>query len=895
MEDSILFQCPNAGCGNLIKADATAPGELLACSCGTTFRIPKPKTTAFPGDSDSMASDGVQSSSSPGLSRIAQMAGEEDVADRTHEAVDTQDRPAQRRDAPGSQRQSVEIERLLPLIRVQRGLLHPVLVLFSDEIIFGLDGVTFAFNKNDLIPTNPIRLFNKIAWSKRIALKDIDQVTIIKPGTKKRSDKSWRVQIRCKFWRYPITLPYEDGHNILTYFEAKTPNVLVVDEHEWAHVTWRFRSAFFWLIATALTLSITLGPLGLSLPRTWFDSVLALIASFSCIGVFFLFFFAAFPRDSAYWSPGTKEAGKRKSGWLKGRREPFRSFLIGGFLKAAGIAWACFGFYWLVDQPWFQNLERHGGNRGTVFWLGIYMPFVLLIYLGYQFSQRIPKPTKNTDLPAEILYLRAFDDDQRVTLQPANWLARGLGVISDLPNAWVTNQQLHGARFRSRMGYIWNIHPVRILRLLFNKGVDTAEELLTAFFSRSGKVVAIGRPGQRLVTPGAERLYVEDDAWQQVVTEHLEEAQLVVVQPGISAGVRWEINKAFEIVQPQRLLFNLAGFWRRPNAFEDFLLTLPEEIQRRLAREIPHLDRPAFLYFERDWTPQVQLLSYHSPLLWTFLGNAVDLRYTLEPFMQAVNGSPSQSPRAPKEYLGHTMLAWLGVTAFFSMMLWGQLSSRLDPPIVIPPIKIEEKFLNDLQLIVEERGLRDSIVNSSMNEYAGKSVVPYSLRLRSSWLPRAPVSDNYVAESAVEFFAQARRRDSGLDDYWFTLIGGAAGIETRSDPRKSENLEGLLETEIEAFRSMPVLNGAQIRQIAYPPAPVDGRRWLTAHLEVVFQNQLKVDEFLRVYSSVEGTIFIYGTICHRPSARLDDFYFQLIEEAFDSISLHKKSINVKMK
>jgi hypothetical protein len=138
---------------------------------------------------------------------------------------------------------------------------------------------------------------------------------------------------------------------------------------------------------------------------------------------------------------------------------------------------------------------------------------------------------------------------------------------------------------------------------------------------------------------------------------------MVVIQPGVSSGVRWEILRTLEVVEPRRIIFSLAGYWRHPNEYEDFLLILPEWLRRRMPREVPYLDRPAFVYFGSDWTPRLQLLSYRSPLVWTFVGNAVNLKYTLRPFLQGASGGPHELPSRPKRHFGHAPLAWLTVPA----------------------------------------------------------------------------------------------------------------------------------------------------------------------------------------------------------------------------------------
>lgn len=128
----------------------------------------------------------------------------------------------------------------------------------------------------------------------------------------------------------------------------------------------------------------------------------------------------------------------------------------------------------------------------------------------------------------------------------------------------------------------------------------TREENLVAALQGIGPVIAIGRPGERLPPLGAQRLYVNHDAWQAKVTDLMVSARLVVLALGGSEGLWWEIEQAIARVPPTRLLFH--GEMR---AFPAFLTRAQRWIPRPVAlprQRLVSLSPPELLlYFDADW------------------------------------------------------------------------------------------------------------------------------------------------------------------------------------------------------------------------------------------------------------------------------------------------------
>src|SRR5258706_1758553 len=76
-------------------------------------------------------------------------------------------------------------------------------------------------------------------------------------------------------------------------------------------------------------------------------------------------------------------------------------------------------------------------------------------------------------------------------------------------------------------------------------GVVTEEEQLRDVLRPFGGLIAIGRPGEKLPTPGAARLYVSDAEWQSVVSDQMRSAALVIIRGGRRPGLLLGVEPAF--------------------------------------------------------------------------------------------------------------------------------------------------------------------------------------------------------------------------------------------------------------------------------------------------------------------------------------------------------------
>jgi hypothetical protein len=145
-------------------------------------------------------------------------------------------------------------------------------------------------------------------------------------------------------------------------------------------------------------------------------------------------------------------------------------------------------------------------------------------------------------------------------------------------------------------------------------GLVTEEEQLRDVLRPFGDLIAIGRPGEKLPTPGAARLYVSDAEWQSVVSEQMRSAALVIIRAGRSTGLLWELKQAFANLDPTKLLVLVLNMKRKDYA------TFREEMNKMLGVCFPAIDGftgfgrvSGFVRFASDRKPE--MLRLRAPYL----------------------------------------------------------------------------------------------------------------------------------------------------------------------------------------------------------------------------------------------------------------------------------------
>jgi hypothetical protein len=138
----------------------------------------------------------------------------------------------------------------------------------------------------------------------------------------------------------------------------------------------------------------------------------------------------------------------------------------------------------------------------------------------------------------------------------------------------------------------------------------TEEEQLADVLRPFGELVAIGRPGESLPTPGAARIYTSDEEWKDVVKRQMRATRPVVIRAAVGENVLWELTQAAETIDPQKLLILVLKL--KAEEYESFRakanpilgVSLPEgAILWRFGRVYGFRRVSGFISFAADWKP----------------------------------------------------------------------------------------------------------------------------------------------------------------------------------------------------------------------------------------------------------------------------------------------------
>jgi hypothetical protein len=250
------------------------------------------------------------------------------------------------------------------------------------------------------------------------------------------------------------------------------------------------------------------------------------------------------------------------------------------------------------------------------------------------------------------LYLRPFELDARNVLQLSVGASAGILVyLNLLDGTWI---------------------PMAVLPAVLN--ISKEQDFRNSLASL-GDVIAFGRPGERLQPVGASRLYVKD-GWQQEMIRYMARARLVIVRPGSSPSIRWEVSQALTTVPPERILFYLRfrGWGKRKErdyeAFRSCVrahlgATLPERLGNARYLVFDTWGRPRFIREANRPSELVQQLFSRS-------GDAATDR--LRPVLQALGLA---LPRKANNLVQNVLHVFLWVWAVVCITLTGMALALL--------------------------------------------------------------------------------------------------------------------------------------------------------------------------------------------------------------------------
>jgi hypothetical protein len=256
---------------------------------------------------------------------------------------------------------------------------------------------------------------------------------------------------------------------------------------------------------------------------------------------------------------------------------------IGGMLVVVAAVGACvadrvvFGLHVSGVPAWGPEVAASIG--GVLFFLS-----PMLFNTGWA----VALPYSETASRATLLYLRPFGLDVGPILQLSVGASTGLVLhLSTRP-----------------------FHCLVAVLLLFVRVGD--EQRLQYAFGAFGRLITFRQPGRKLQPVGAMRLSAEQD-WKRDVARRMLVARLVIVRPGESESMRWEVVQALRTVPPERLLFHLRFRGLRPRrqrAYEQ----LRAQLQAFLPVDLPErFPSATWLVIDPAWRPHFIRVS-HRPI-----------------------------------------------------------------------------------------------------------------------------------------------------------------------------------------------------------------------------------------------------------------------------------------
>lgn len=195
---------------------------------------------------------------------------------------------------------------------------------------------------------------------------------------------------------------------------------------------------------------------------------------------------------TVFWRTGTH----RRTGPPR-RRHHYRRLAVVVVIvavTACGLIWSALGPLWAL--PFLAP--------------AVYPVLTLLAYERRFRAQAVEVPS------GFALYLRWFGTDQHTNVYPTSADAARLGWVDS--SGWVSLERL----------------------------------LSVEFLRRLGGFVALGSPHDVVPPGGATRLYFDDDAWQENLKALAVRAAVVVMEPGDTRWIEWELGMIRELGLEQR-------------------------------------------------------------------------------------------------------------------------------------------------------------------------------------------------------------------------------------------------------------------------------------------------------------------------------------------------------
>ena len=242
------------------------------------------------------------------------------------------------------------------------------------------------------------------------------------------------------------------------------------------------------------------------------------------------------PMGVIAWAIMYRRTGVRQRTGPPRRRYHYRRLavvVVIAAVTACALVWSALGPLW-----------------GLPFLAPAVYPVVTLLAYERRFRAQTTDPAA---IPAGFaLYLRWFGADQHPNIYPTSVDAARLGWVDS--SGWVSLERL----------------------------------LSVEFIRRLGGFVALGSPQDVLPPGGATRLYLDDDAWQEELKTLAVRAAVVVMEPGDTQWIEWELGMIRELgLQPRFFVVTPPGGQPRRSQLYRRLGHAVVSIVARLSRSTP--------------------------------------------------------------------------------------------------------------------------------------------------------------------------------------------------------------------------------------------------------------------------------------------------------------------
>jgi hypothetical protein len=157
----------------------------------------------------------------------------------------------------------------------------------------------------------------------------------------------------------------------------------------------------------------------------------------------------------------------------------------------------------------------------------------------------------------------------------------------------------------SRFGELPQEHFLSARGLAGLFSLRTEEEQIGRAFSAVGPFVAVGKPDEVGQGPRAPRRSFSDEDWRAGVADLIGKSARVVLRAGFGAGLRWEIEKTVELVEPTRVILLVPFGMAKYEAFVRFASPLfPRGLPEQTLPRIPLPNFSGVVLFDAAWSPR---------------------------------------------------------------------------------------------------------------------------------------------------------------------------------------------------------------------------------------------------------------------------------------------------